>query len=179
MLIDATYFIGQLNIAQVDQETVRENLDVFITKYEAKFLTQLLGKTLYDAFLIGLDDPQPDQIWTDLKGMLVDDTLKVSPIANYVYYFYSEDNATQTTGVSEVLAKAENASYYTPIRKMMRAWNEMVVRVRELRQWLTDNLVTYPDLVIYSPFSNHWNGYYDYAMCDFPEIVVFKNRLGI
>lgn len=180
MLIDATYFIGQLNIAQVDQETVRDNLDVFITKYEAKFLIQLLGKTLYDEFLVGLDDPQPDQIWIDLKEMLLDETLKQSPIANYVYYFYSEDNATQTTGVSEVLARAENASYHTPIHKMMRAWNEMVVRVLEIRKWLTDNLVTYPNLIIYSyPYLNNWNGYYDHAMCGFPEIVVFKNRFGI
>lgn len=173
-LIDATFFIGELNIAQTDQIAVMENLDVFIAKYEKKFLNLLLGETLYAEFVAGLEVDPIAQKWTDLKNKLVNDGDKTSPIANYIYYHYSENNATKTTGVSEVVAVAENASYTTPIHKMMRAWNEMVLEVIDIEDWLRENIAIYPDLIDYS------FRYLSYG-CDSksPEIFYLKNRFGI
>lgn len=173
-LIDATFFIGELNIAQTDQIAVMENLDVFIAKYEKKFLNLLLGETLYAEFVAGLEVDPIAQKWTDLKNKLVNDGDKTSPIANYIYYHYSENNATKTTGVSEVVAVAENASYTTPIHKMMRAWNEMVLEVIDIKDWLMENTATYPNLVV---FTCKYLGYGVYS--NYPEIFFVKNRFGI
>lgn len=66
MLIDRSYFIGELNIPNTHTVAVGTLLDWFIEKYEEKFLTEVLGYELYKAFKAGLlEDPIP-QKWTDL-----------------------------------------------------------------------------------------------------------------
>jgi hypothetical protein len=65
-LIDHNYFIGELNLPGTGSNDVQARLDLFITKYEKKFLTDLLGTTLYKSFLAALgSDPVP-QAYTDL-----------------------------------------------------------------------------------------------------------------
>ena len=144
-LIDSTYFIGEINIAQADQIEVRDNLDIFITKYQKRFLTLLLGETLYVEFMAGLKlDPIPAK-WEALRDKLVDAETKESPIANYVYYWYIRDVTVQTVGVGQVKSKAENATIVSPAGKMVRAWNEMVQWNWLSVQYLRDNLDLYPD----------------------------------
>lgn len=60
MLINRTYFIGELNVpnAQVPDSPDSEVLDMFLSKYEPEFLEKLLGYSLYQALLTGLvQDP--------------------------------------------------------------------------------------------------------------------------
>jgi hypothetical protein len=66
MLIDRTYFIGELNVPNTDQVSVGELLDWFIEKYETEFLSKVLGYELYKALKAGLIVPVVDQKWTDL-----------------------------------------------------------------------------------------------------------------
>lgn len=66
MLIDRTYFIGELNIPNTDQNSVGELLDWFIEKYETEFLEKVLGYELYKALKAGLQEVTVDQKWTDL-----------------------------------------------------------------------------------------------------------------
>ena len=79
MLIDRTYFIGELNIPNANgtanNNAVPALLDQFIEKYEVKFLTEVLGYELYKALKAGmLEDPVP-QKWTDLvQGVEYTDT---------------------------------------------------------------------------------------------------------
>ncbi len=65
-LIDRTYFIGELNIPNTDTPAIGELLDWFIEKYEEKFLTDVLGYSLYKALKAGLQVLPVDQKWTDL-----------------------------------------------------------------------------------------------------------------
>lgn len=129
-LIDASYFIGGINLPNISQPAVLENLDVFINKYEKKFLKLLLGDALYDLFIAGIAEDPIAEIWTDLKSLLVNSQDKESPIANYVYYYYTRDRATQTVGMGEVKPSGENGSIASPVTKQVRAWNEMVDFVR-------------------------------------------------
>lgn len=66
MLIDRTYFIGDLNIPNTDNTSIGELLDWFIEKHEVEFLESVLGYELYKALKAGLLVIPVDQKWTDL-----------------------------------------------------------------------------------------------------------------
>lgn len=70
---------------------------------------------------------------------------KKSIIANYVYYKWQQDQYTQTVGLGEVATKAENAVVVTPQYKMIRAYNEMVDRIREMMYYLRVRKDDYPE----------------------------------
>ena len=54
MLIDTSYFVGQLNIPNTGSVEVKENVGWFIDKYEVQLLRNALGIDLYDEFLTAL-----------------------------------------------------------------------------------------------------------------------------
>lgn len=66
MLIDRTYFIGDLNIPNTSDAAVGSLLDWFIEKYEEKFLNDVLGYDLHKAFKAGMLEVTIPQKWTDL-----------------------------------------------------------------------------------------------------------------
>jgi len=155
-LIDRTYFVGELNIPNTSQAAIGSQVDLFIEKYEDKFLREVLGYTLNKAFQAGVQEMPVAQKWTDLiegveyisvngktkywRGLIdaisgnVD--FDVSPIANYIYYWYQRNNWTHTANTGEVKPQNENAAIANPALKMVRAWNEMSEWVRELVDYL-------------------------------------------
>lgn len=78
----------------------------------------------------------------------------LSPIANYVYWYYQKDITTQTVGLGQVQSKGENSVVVSPVAKMVRAWNEMFEWLTELRRFLDQNYSTYPEWD--SSQSNWW-----------------------
>ena len=165
-LIDQTYFIGTINIPNTDRIDVQESLSWFIDKYEPEMLREAMGYDLYKAFISGLptstigdrwDDLKSGKEYTDINGKnrkwdgLVEAVSEENPfnkrsiIAAYVYYFWMRDQATQTTGVGEALAKTENAVRVSPINKMVHAWNEAAKGVQELICFLEANKDVYTE----------------------------------
>jgi hypothetical protein len=69
--------------------------------------------------------------------------INISPIANYVYFYYMRDNATQTTRNSEKSSKSANATDASPANKQRAAWNDMVWMNKKLYGYLKANNVTY------------------------------------
>lgn len=67
-------------------------------------------------------------------------SLKISLIANYVYYNYRANTDTKFSGIGETKNKAENPSVVSPRRKMVDAWNKMVEMYGELDYLPTSNL---------------------------------------
>lgn len=65
--INASYFYGNLNIAQKDQKPVADSLQIFIDQYEPEFLERVLGYELWQAFLAGLEESVIDSRWTFLR----------------------------------------------------------------------------------------------------------------
>lgn len=138
MLIDKTYFIGEINIAQLSQPAVQAALTLFIEKREPEYLEKALGYEFYQLFTAGIT--AEEQRYEDLrdgaeynnsdghlkkwKGLITTD--KRSPIANYIYYWHMRDNVTFTAGTGEKEGKSDNAGNASPAIKMIRAWNEMV-----------------------------------------------------
>jgi hypothetical protein len=66
MLIDRTYFVGELNIPNTSQASISSLTDLFIEKYEDEWLREVLGYTLYKALKAGLQVLPVAQKWTDL-----------------------------------------------------------------------------------------------------------------
>lgn len=91
----------------------------------------------------------------------VADLLKQSPIANYVYWKWMEDQTTQTVGIGEAAAKAENSMLVSPATKMVRAWNEMIDWNKDLFGFLYTNKETYNWTSYYYNdgwyYSKYWN----------------------
>ena len=74
MLIDESYFTGPLAIAQRGQQSVVDNLDTFINRWEPVIMEAALGYDFYMAFLAGLDvgsDESTEQRWLDLLNGVV------------------------------------------------------------------------------------------------------------
>jgi hypothetical protein len=75
MLIDRTYFVGELNIPNTSSAAVGSLVDLFIEKYEEKLLNDVLGYSLHKAFKAGMQEMPVAQKWTDLiEGVEYTDT---------------------------------------------------------------------------------------------------------
>lgn len=64
--IDASYFIGELNIPNTGETSVAERITWFINKYEPAFLEKLMGYPLFKAFVAGMNTPSPDVRFLDI-----------------------------------------------------------------------------------------------------------------
>lgn len=138
-LIDSSYFILDLKIegnttntsgTVLSEAANRSNaeLDQYITRYQKKYLIDMFGETLAE------DMPQ------ELIDMIVDADTKESPIANYVYYFYSRDKNTITPP-----AQGVNSSSYFRAQLQSKAdrsaavWNAGVEMNNKVHQTLYDD----------------------------------------
>lgn len=81
MLIDKSYFVGPLTIAQLGQKSVEDDLNNVINYWEPKIMEAALGYDFYQAFLNGLNvgsDEVPEQRWLDLlNGVAFANTSKI------------------------------------------------------------------------------------------------------
>jgi len=66
-LINASYFVGPLTIAQLGQPAVADNLNLFINRAEPQILEAALGYDLWQDFMTGLQQPVIDQKWLNLR----------------------------------------------------------------------------------------------------------------
>ena len=145
MIIDQTYFVLELNIAQLSNLAVEENLDLFIARYERKFLNEVLGvelRTLVNEFVEGTNtDERIERLvdgysFTD-HGQTVEwlgfrNEEKISPIANYIFFHFAENDRTGQTGIGERKSKGENSESASVDWRIVNAWNEMIELVRPL-----------------------------------------------
>jgi len=149
-LIDQSYFVGDIALPNLDEvsNTIQDTID----RYEEECLKNLLGHQLYEAFILGLEEPSPDQEWIDLRdgkeftfevdghtvtekwnGLINND--RVSLISYYVYYKYRYENLSTTTSINDVQGIAENATKVNDTRKMVYAWNRGIELSGSITPW--------------------------------------------
>lgn len=160
MLIDTSYFQGDLSLGQITSPAVVASVNLFIQKYEDDFLVKMLSYPLYKLYKAGIIAQVPDQRYLDIRdgveyeysgvtnkwqGLTFGDQLKRSPIANYVYWHYIKDNNSFTMGAGEVKPENSTSENVSPKFKMIRAWNEMVHMNRELGQMIIARKDVYPE----------------------------------
>lgn len=174
MLIDASYFVGELNIPDTSNSSVAERLNFFIAKYEEELLRSVLGHSLYAAFIAGTKDKEEadiDQKWKDLRDGknytnssgnadywmgLRKAATKQSMIANYTYYWWLRDKASLSSAVGEVAPATDGSQKVSPANKMARAWNEMQPWIYSLVEYLHTSAADYTD----------WDDLYRYQVYD-------------
>ena len=163
-LIDKSYFTKELHIGDLSntRDGSPDMLNLYIERYQKEYLTILLGNDLYNEFMAGLELEPVPQEWTDLLNEIVDSTLKVSPIANYVYYFWQQQNYTKNVGIGQVKNKAENSIVVRPYDQQVYAWNEMVK--------MSDKVFKYIEQPIYI---------YSHCGCRWVRKFPFKNTLNL
>jgi hypothetical protein len=166
-IVDKTYFFGEILIGQLSELAVQDKVANFIDMYEPEFLEGILGYVSYKNFLL----TPPDQKWLDLlngkeyvdeygvtrnwKGLkFTTGTIKQSPIAFYIYYWYQRSQLTNTAGVGEVKAHSENGYTASPKYKMVNAWNKMVDSVIELYSFMRANQLIYSDWYTWASNNN-------------------------
>lgn len=84
---------------------------------------------------------------TDGSVPVLDLSSNESLIANYVYFQYRKSNATQYTGIGEVVTKADNSLNVSPRKKVAAIWNELHEWVREFCAFMEATQIS--DLTIY------------------------------
>lgn len=167
-LIDQTYFTGRLNIPNSDKDFVLERLQYFIDDLEPKFLTDLFGYPLYSLLAVEMQAEEDDSLssystrfdrlingyeytrqdtrlhkWNGL--FFIRDSVKVSLIANYIYWHWLKDQNSQTTGLGENATQAQNATLVSPTIKMNQVWNEMSDMVQQLYCFMQSNRNDYQE----------------------------------
>lgn len=152
--IDASYFnIQSVKLVISGNE---EAIDLAIDTYEPDYLRAVLGQSLCDAFMAGVEqvsgvyfsDQFSDQFfkgaiddrWSWIKDGHVfeycgrklrwpglENVEMRSPVANYVYWHYV-DNLTPAISATGVttVPKTENSEVVSPAPKARKIWNEMV-----------------------------------------------------
>jgi hypothetical protein len=157
MFLDGAYFRGELTLPQYGRlpqtaapgevgyqitQTVGENtLEWFIDRYEPEFLQKLMGVHLYESFIDGLKAETPLEIWAQLKERIYmqHGGIKLSPAANYVYFFAMRAAHTSTTMTGEKQQNGTFTNNVTPIAKQVKAWNDMCDAVYHIRQWMYEH----------------------------------------
>jgi hypothetical protein len=173
MILDETYFAYEplhIPFAEASGVGVSKLLDTkkkeqvlnTIATRELQFLKELLGKDLRDAFLAGLNDDPIEQKWIDLRDKIYDSANKISPVANYVYYFYIDP--TKMTDVGIAIAKSDNLINVSPLIRQVEVWNDMADLNLEIVEWLDENSDVYEIDDIEYPRDN-WAK--DYGILDY------------
>ena len=148
-LIDSTYYYSNTLIVGLgcDSEGQRAKtteVESFSARYEKKFLRNVLGDDLYDAFIAGFTGT-PAAKWTALADKLRDVTAKTSPIANYVWYKWQEQSQQLSTATGDKSATELNLIRSSNYRKYVNVWNAMCDQLDDFYEWLNDNAATYTE----------------------------------
>ena len=158
-IITSSYFVGEIAIPNsAPSNPEGAELDLFIQKYEAKFLSELLGYELAKLVIEAIEPPANTSgvIYDLINGKEYTDSLGdlnkwpgwknvgQSAIANYIYTQYMRSAVSQTTSLGEKRTKSENMADFTPTYKIVKAWNDMVDLNSVMHEFLIVNEVDYP-----------------------------------
>lgn len=157
LIVDTTFFFGELEIPQVTEAYVQSYVTSLIQEHEPRFLEQLFGYAMYKDYLANQAASKYQDIingkeYTDAAGVLRKwkglkyATLAGPPpakfksaIANYIYFRYMQDSQTASTGTGEKGIEANSTIVASPWSKMVRSWNSMV----------DDNIALYNFISVY------------------------------
>lgn len=106
-----------------------------IATYEKQYLRLLLGADLAKAYLTA---PTAEK-WADLNSLLWDEDLKISPIANYIYFFYLSDYSASYNGETFKQAKTEGSNTIQVVQKQVFVWSEMKKIQSRVMEYLSNN----------------------------------------
>jgi hypothetical protein len=156
-LIDASYFIGEINIPNTQKTEIQESLDWFISKYEQELLQKLLGWELWSLYnadassqrfvdlINGTDYVYGGYIyhWRGLIWKAGENPHSL--IANYIYWYWMKDKQIWNSGIGTIKATPIQGVVMSPGLKMVHVWNDFAEQVKEFYNYMTWSSVLYPE----------------------------------
>lgn len=150
MIINTSYFFGDLYVPQVTETQVANSLGKYINKYEPEFLQRVFGYEMaknitdYTDIMNGKEYTQFGRLfkWNGLKIDIGGGKFS-SIIANYVYAKYINDNMSYSTGSGEKIIEQTTSVTVSPAAKITRAWNEMVDEINSVIHFMSTDTVIY------------------------------------
>lgn len=157
LLLSNEYFVGRLSVPNLPDltvgPTISAGLSFYSDRYVPKFLDLVLGEDLAAEFLLEIAEAYPLAKWTDLRDALMDDDTHISPMANYVYFYFMRDQfpALGQTGAQFPEGTGAVVGYHT--ERLADAWNDMTDLLEDFWDWMDTNKADYTD----------WTGAYDFG----------------
>ena len=161
-ILSSDYFWGNLQLQfllakpsntdglvdRVASGSKRTELDQWIAKYEQEALEYVLGSDMTRDLITAIEyeptDPpvpedEPDPKWAWLKGIIYDDTAKVSFVANYVWFKHDRFTSVKQTARAIVEKKVGNAEVVSNTINSVDIWNEFIVLGRKVQSLIRAN----------------------------------------
>jgi hypothetical protein len=162
MIVDETFFVGEINIPNTSKPEIKNSLTIFIEKYESELLTDLLGKELFNlvedargddriyVLILGTDKYTVDGLVGSWRGLNYSYGSGVtgqtySLIAYYIYWWWMKDKQIWGSGVGTSRVKPQNAEVMPIYMKLITAWNKFSEETLELYNFLSANQSIYPE----------------------------------
>jgi|SRR5678815_4098121 hypothetical protein len=157
LLIDTSFFVGEINIPNAQKPEVKESLELFIAKGEQQLLRQLFGHELYVSYAADSTTQRfQDLIYGEdfdyWRGLIYDITpssgtniVRGSLIADYIYTWWIKDKQLWNSGVGIVRPKGDNSEVMPISLKIMNAWNQFSHQVYEFVFFMNANIDVYPE----------------------------------
>lgn len=140
--IDITYFKGLISIPNLNKDDGDDFNTTYINNFQKEYFINVLGYGMFKDFETALAG-SPAAKWTallngadytvDINGITkttrwngFKNTKKVSPISDYIYFYWLRDNYAQLTGTGVAISNKENATNYPNKTKSINAWNRHV-----------------------------------------------------
>lgn len=166
MIIDTTYFVGDINVPLNSKAELNSGINDSISKFEKEVLKSLLGHSLYVEFMTAYDASQQlldpvtlpakwDELLNgadfsfDLGGETINEhwvglknVEKQSLIAYYVYFMHRRNNESQFTAQGETRSTSENSVMVSPRAKLVNAWNKFIELYGDI-EYVGNGLSTY------------------------------------
>ena len=165
--IDETYFsnepvylTGLKQSNGYSSDVSGENLSALnkaLNRFTKAYLKQLLGSDVYSEYDADKENPK----WDSLKTVLINDEDKISPIANYVYFFFRHENNVVSGSTGDFIDKMDNMQSVTIAHKLANAWNDGVCLNEIVCKWILDNIINAETPVIELENSINVEGWYN------------------
>lgn len=166
---------GELRLGQIGSVEVQEKINTAINAKEPKYLELMLGRTVYLELKAAIDalpagNPYKDlsllpQPWFSLVngadylssygigsantihwvGLASPDDKSNSPIAKYVFFYYTRSESTFLTGSGATVPKLENGTRVSVAGIQKWQWNTMVGLNKELFAYMHAHKNDFPE----------------------------------
>lgn len=120
------------NIPNLEGDKMGNTFADYVEEQEEEILKSLLGVTLYESFIEGLEEDYPEDWWIALrdgadylyKGKTYEWVGMKKMLIPYIYSMWLRDTYDAHTGIGVVQGKAENSKVINPGKRIARAYNK-------------------------------------------------------
>lgn len=156
-IVTTTDFVNKFELTLTDFNTAK--LTAYIDRYETITLIELMGKELYDLYVIGIAGADP--IYETLRdpftiqltsGQILDSRGLIDMLTGMIYFYYSRDINTQVTSNGNVISKGENSDKASAFQANVQSrWSESKKTYLAIQDYINEYSTVYPSFLGYKP----------------------------